>query len=75
MWAVALGAIFGAAIGVAAGGMRQVRFVSPAWRETQQTEGQGPLAVGVHHIDASVVDSAEDVMAAHHPLRLHRQDR
>lgn len=74
-WAVGLGGVFGAAIGVAAGGMREVRFVSPAWRESQQTEARGRMAVGVHHVDASVVDSAEQVMAAHHPRRLHRQDR
>lgn len=73
--AVILGAVFGAGIGMAAGGISETRFASPAWRETQQTEGQGHLAVGVHHSDPSVVEIAEDVMAAHHPIRLHRQDR
>ena len=74
-WAVGLGAVFGACIGIAGGGMRAVRFASPAWRESQQTEGRGRLAVGVEHDDPSVIESAEDVMAAHHPRRLHRQDR
>jgi hypothetical protein len=73
--AVLMGAVFGACVGLAAGGISETRFASPAWRDSQQTEARGPLAVGVHHSDASVVDSAEDVMAAHRPLRLHRQDR
>lgn len=75
VWAVALGGVFGACIGIAGGGMLAVRYASPAWRAAQQTEGRGRLAVGVHHDDPSVIDSAEDVMAAHHPRRLHRQDR
>lgn len=74
-WAVGLGALFGACIGIAGGGIRAVRFASPAWRESQQIEGRGTLAVGVEHDDPSVIESATDVMASHHPRRLHRQDR
>ncbi len=74
-WAVGMGAVFGAFVGITAGGIRAARFASPAWRQSQQTEGRGRLAVGVHHDDPSVIESAEGVMAAHHPSRLHRRDR
>ncbi|MFO7298653.1 MAG: hypothetical protein DIU67_000490 [Actinomycetes bacterium] len=67
--AVTLGGVAGASIGTVAGGLR-ARLGSSS-RERRET----PLAVGVHHPDPTVVDSAEDVMAAHRPIRLHRQDR
>jgi hypothetical protein len=68
-----MGAVFGSAAGVGLGGIRAVRWASPAWRQAQQATAT--VAVAVEHPDPEVVDTAEDVMATHHPRRLDRHDR
>jgi hypothetical protein len=68
-----LGAVFGAAAGVGLGGIRAVRWASPAWRRAQQA--QASVAVTVEHPDSNVVDVAEEVMATHMPRRLDRYER
>lgn len=60
--AAGLGAIFGAGVGGAAGGMSVAKYNSPAWEETFQTVKRGRFAVGVHHADPEIVETAEEVM-------------
>jgi hypothetical protein len=63
--ACGLAAIFGAGVGGAAGGMSVAKYNSPAWTETYETVEEGQVAVGVHHAESSVVDSAEEVLERH----------
>lgn len=60
-----LGVVFGAGIGGAAGGIRVVKYASPAWRESQHSEEPGVVTVTVRHPDSSVIDRAEEVIAQH----------
>jgi len=60
--AAGLGAIFGAGVGGTAGGMSVAKYNSPAWEETFLTVKRGRFAVSVHHADADVVASAEEIM-------------
>lgn len=73
--AAGLGAVFGAAVGGAAGGMSVAKYSSPAWQETYQTEEDGRVKVAVHHVEAKVVDAAEEVMRRHPVLAVSRLEQ
>ncbi len=63
-WTIA-GAVFGAFVGVAFGGMRVVRYASPAWRDTGDAEQPDQVTVTVEHPEREVVDTAAQVIESH----------
>ncbi len=63
--AVGLGAVFGAGVGGAAGGMSVAKYSSRARIETYTEVQEGVIAVGVDHADADVVAAAEEIMHRH----------
>lgn len=63
-----LGAVFGAGVGGAAGGMAVAKYNSEAWTATYETVQRGDVAVGVHHADRGVVEAAREVIDRHEPI-------
>jgi hypothetical protein len=75
-WGALMVALFGAAVGGAAGGMSVAKYSSPAWDETYQVEDDPRIKVAVHHSEPEVVDDAEAVMEQHveHVTRVGRSE-
>lgn len=69
-----LGAVFGAGVGGAAGGMAVAKYNSDAWSATYETVQRGEIAVGVHHADRAVIEAAHEVIDRHEPIRVEQFD-